>query len=116
MATSAFLARTGLVVVNNGVLLVNTSVMSLFSNGMYFTSGKLGINTNSISVTLHVFANDGILIPVGNTGQRPSAANGIIRYNQQTNRFEAVANNAYVEINTDLKVFNAAGTQIYPTP
>ena len=53
---------------------------------------SIGINTDSASVSLDVRANDAIRIPIGNTGQRPSSANGLFRYNSETNTFEGHTN------------------------
>ena len=55
----------------------------------------LAVNTASPAVTLHVAANDGVFIPVGNTAERPSGANGIFRYNSDDNAFEGYANGAW---------------------
>ena len=50
------------------------------------------VNTASPSVSLEIAANDAILIPIGNTAQRPAAANGSFRYNTDDNQFEGYAN------------------------
>lgn len=42
------------------------------------SAGKLVIPANGIALT----------IPVGNTGQRPSPANGMLRFNTDSNKFE----------------------------
>lgn len=55
----------------------------------------VGINTDSASVSLDIRANDAIFVPSGNTGQRPTGANGLFRYNTETNQFEGYANGAW---------------------
>lgn len=99
-----------------GTSVAANSTMVSIANEIYANNSRVGVNTSAAAVSFHISANDAISIPVGNTGQRPTAANGYIRYNAQTNRFEAVANSAWTEINTDLKIFNVSGTQLYPTP
>lgn len=80
MADKAFRVRHGLVVANNVLVTNGTSV---------------GVNTAAPSVSLEISANDAIKLPVGNTGQRPSSANGLIRYNSETSSFEGYANGAW---------------------
>ena len=87
MTQSDFRTRNGLVV-NNNILVVNA------------TSGTVGINTTSTSVTFTIAANDGIIIPIGNTGQRPSAAKGILRYNTDTDVVEVANSTTYVTFQT----------------
>jgi hypothetical protein len=116
MAVNPFVVRTGLIVGANAVV-VNSGTMAVFSNTLVVNTSTVGVNTNSAAVTFHIHANDAIRIPVGNTAQRPSpAANGFMRYNQETNRFEVVANSGWREVNVDLKIYNVSGTQLYPTP
>jgi len=45
--------------------------------------------------SLHVFGTDGIKIPNGTTAQRPTGANGVIRYNTTTSAFEGYSNSTY---------------------
>lgn len=78
---SAFFARNGLLV-NNGLI--------------YANNGMVGINTpNGPSYTLHINATDGVLVPVGNTAQRPANTSGLFRYNTDTASFEGFANGAW---------------------
>ena len=79
MADKEFIVRKGLVVANT-VLVVDGS------------NDRVGVNTASPSVSLEIAANDAILIPIGNTAQRPAAANGSFRYNTDDNQFEGYAN------------------------
>lgn len=64
-----------------------------FSNGStgIFTiknDGKVGIGTETPSVSLHILDTGGIIIPVGTEAQRPSEVKGTIRYNDDTSQFE----------------------------
>ena len=50
----------------------------------------LVVNATAADVSVHIASNDAILVPVGNTGQRPSAADGYFRYNSELGIFEGV--------------------------
>tara|TARA_R110000868_G_scaffold25423_2_gene99138 strand:- start:2649 stop:4139 length:1491 start_codon:yes stop_codon:yes gene_type:complete len=81
MSNREFQVRHGLIVANSF---------------LYSSSGKLAINSSSAAVyNLDVNGTDAIKFPSGNTGQRPPAANGIIRYNSETNGFEGYSNGAW---------------------
>jgi len=73
MANKNFIARHGLEVAN-GLFTAN--------------NGKAGVNTSSLTVTFEVNSNDAVRLPSGNTGQRPSGANGYIRINTETSELE----------------------------
>lgn len=99
MSDKDFKVRNGLMV-GNSVLIANT--LGLFVNTfltvnstVVYTTAKLGVNTTAPSVSLHVAANDGIQIPLGNTTQRPSSSNGVFRYNTDDNAFEGYSNGAW---------------------
>lgn len=79
MTDKPFIAKNGLQV--NGTLFVVNS-----------SSNSIGVNTSSPAVSLHINTTDGILVPVGNTGQRPTSANGLFRYNTDTASFEGFSN------------------------
>ena len=80
MADKEFQVRKGLVVANTVLV----------------TSGSnVGINTSSPSVSLHIQSKDAVLVPVGNTSDRPTGANGYFRYNSETNQFEGYANGSW---------------------
>jgi hypothetical protein len=66
-------------------------------NGL-IVSNNIGVNTESPSVSLDLRTTDAILVPSGNTGQRPTGANGYFRYNNQTNNFEGYANGAWSNV------------------
>ena len=71
---------------------------SNFDSGVLFVDGtnnRVGVNTSSPSVSLQVASNDAIIVPIGNTANRPTAANGMIRYNLDSNAFEGHSNGAW---------------------
>ena len=98
MANEPFVARHGLQV-SNTVLVVNGS--------------NVGVNTASPAYAITVNTTDGVRLPTGNTLQRPTTANGVIRFNSETNTFEGVANNTWNLIG-GIRVYDTANTQIYP--
>ena len=56
--------------------------------GIFNASGKFGLGTNSPSYSLHINHTDAMLVPVGTTAQRPTAAEGLFRYNSDDDKFE----------------------------
>jgi len=69
--------------------------ISVGNTEFYAYQAKVGINTATLTYNLNIIGTDGILVPVGNTGQRPTGANGVFRYNSETNAFEGYANGAW---------------------
>ncbi len=71
------------------------------------SNGKIGININSPLLSLHINSNDGVLIPVGTTLQRPNGQTGILRYNNTTSQFEGYGSNNWgslggvIDVNQD---------------
>lgn len=61
-------------------------------------NGNVGIQTASPAVALAVNTTDAILVPVGTTAQRPTAATGYIRYNTTTSQFEGYGSSAWAAI------------------
>lgn len=72
----------------------NAKSISLISNNtlrLYIdsTSGRIGINTQHPKASLHIASSDALILPVGNTAQRPvSPVVGMIRYNAETGKLE----------------------------
>ena len=64
-------------------------------NTTHTSDGKVGISTTTPRSTLDIASTDAIVVPVGNTVQRPNATfSGMIRYNTDTLEFEG----SYVDI------------------
>ena len=59
------------------------------------SAGNVGIGTTSPSVSLDINDTDAIKVPVGTTAQRPTAANGMLRYSTTDNQFEGYADGAW---------------------
>ena len=57
--------------------------------------GNVGINTNTPRCALDINDTDAIRIPAGTTGERPTAATGMIRYNSTLSTFEGYGANAW---------------------
>jgi len=90
LADKEFIVRKGLVVANT--VIVTDGANTKFDTDVLVVDGsndKVGVNTASPSVSLEIAANDAILIPIGNTAQRPTGANGMIRYNSDDSKFES---------------------------
>ncbi len=69
-----------------------------FDSGVLFVDGtnnRVGVNTTSPSVSLQISSNDAILLPLGNTSQRPTGSNGMFRFNSDTSTFEGFANGSW---------------------
>ena len=56
--------------------------------GRFNSTGKFVIGTGAPSYSLHVNSTDAMLVPVGTTAQRPTAAEGLFRYNSDDDKFE----------------------------
>ncbi len=52
------------------------------------SDGKVGINSATPAVQLHINSTDAIRVPVGTTGERPTGAAGYIRYNSSIASYE----------------------------
>jgi len=73
---------TGLKVNNNTIYVANSGT-------------NVGIGTTSPSVSLDISDTDAIQVPAGTTAQRPTAANGMLRYNSEDAQFEGYADGAW---------------------
>ena len=58
------------------------------ARGVWNNNGNFGINATDPSIILECNSTDGVLLPVGNTAQRPTGRQGIVRYNSDLERFE----------------------------
>jgi len=59
------------------------------------SSGNLGLGTQTPSVKLDISSTDAIKIPAGTTAERPTGANGMLRYNSDDAQFEGYADGAW---------------------
>jgi hypothetical protein len=93
---AADLQQAGLIV-NSTAITGGTSKKIVYDNvgtfgeaSVYYdnVNVRLGINSVSPGVTLEVSATDAVLLPVGNTSQRPTGSLGHIRYNTTLSSFE----------------------------
>ena len=74
---------------------VNTERMRISS------TGNIGVGITNPAVSLDISAKtDGIILPVGTTAQRPTAANGLIRYNTNAQSLETYVANNWVNVQT----------------
>jgi hypothetical protein len=84
----------------------------------YFVVKKgLSVNAVSPSVTVHIAANDAMLIPVGTTAQRPTGADGYIRYNYSNTALEYYSEGSWKSVVDDtqiLKIYDVSNNQIFP--
>ena len=62
------------------------------------TNFRLGIGTATPAVSLAVSATDAVLLPVGTTGQQPTGAAGMLRFNTTTTSFEGYNGSAWGSI------------------
>ena len=64
---------------------VNIDSNTLYVDGV---NNRIGLGTPSPAVTLDVSATDAIRVAAGTTGQRPTGAAGMLRYNSSLSQFE----------------------------
>ena len=64
---------------------VNIDANTLFLDGV---NNRVGIGTATPAVSLAVGATDAVLVPVGNSAQRPAGATGYVRYNTTSGSYE----------------------------
>jgi hypothetical protein len=112
-ATTGAVSLAGTLAVGNGgtgtaTAFTTGSVVFAGASGVYSqnnskvfwdnTNFRLGVGTASPSVTLAMSATDAILIPVGTTGQQPTGAAGMLRFNSSTSLFEGYNGTAWGSI------------------
>ena len=79
----------------------------------YVDSGndRVGVNTTSPRASLDIVGTDGIIVPVGTTGQRPSSpVEGLFRYNSTDRTFEGYSYNADQDVVEWGPIAGAGGT------
>ena len=73
-------------------------------------NGNIGLGTSSPSTSLHINHSDAIVIPVGTTAERPTGANGMIRYNSTLDQYEGYGSSVWsglggvIDIDQDTKI------------
>ena len=76
--------------------------MVLGNNSVVTTAlkGKVGIGTTApnAGASLHVGGTSSMIVPIGTTAQRPVAAQGMIRYNTTTSKFEGYTGTEWVDL------------------
>ena len=98
-ATTTTLTSTGAVSLDGGAFTFNETGADLDfrcesddNANMFVINGgddRIGIGTASPAYVLDIASStDAVRLPVGTTGQRPSAATGIIRFNSTTGKYE----------------------------
>ena len=80
---------------------------------------RKGLSVGNVApvVSVHITANDAMLVPVGNTSQRPTGANGYFRYNTTSTAFEMYAAGTWKTVADTtqlLKVYDSSNTQVFP--
>jgi len=83
----------------NGTGSVQVQNLSIYNNIISSVNSNANIVLTPQGTGSVIINNNGsLLIPVGNTGQRPAGANGMIRYNTITNRYEGYANGYWTNL------------------
>jgi len=80
------------------------------------SAGNVGVGTASPAVKLAISSTDAILIPVGTTGERPTAATGYLRFNSTTTQFEGYNGTAWSAVGGGSEINNdtATATNLFP--
>lgn len=127
-ATSGAITVAGTLVVGNGgtgsttftagriLFGAGTSALGNSAN-LFFDSanGRFGVNTATPSVTGSFVGTDAILIPNGTTGQRPTPAGGMLRFNSTTTEFEGYNGTAWASVGgAALSNDTATATNVFP--
>ena len=91
---------TGITAVGTLTSLAVTANVNVDSGTLFVDSvnNRVGVNTTAPSVSLQIAANDAIIMPIGNTTNRPAGSNGMFRYNQEVGAFEGYSNGAWGSI------------------
>ena len=127
-ATSGAVTVAGILVVGNGGtgLATITAGRILFGAGtsalgnsanLFFDSanGRLGVNTATPAVTVSFVGTDAMLIPNGTTGQRPTPASGMLRFNSTTTEFEGYNGTAWASVGgAALSNDTSTATDVFP--
>lgn len=83
------------------VLTTNGTAVYWSSAGVNTAAQYVWSNTHTFQNTVTFTTTGAIVLPIGTTAQRPTAANGMIRYNSNTRVIEAVANSTWTQLMAD---------------
>lgn len=109
---------TGLTTITAGRILFGAGTSALGNSANLFfdsANGRFGVNTATPSVTGSFVGTDAILIPGGTTGQRPTPASGMLRFNSTTTEFEGYNGTAWASVGgAALSNDTATATNVFP--
>lgn len=109
---------TGLTTITAGRILFGAGTSALGNSANLFfdsTNNRFGVNTATPSVTGSFVGTDAILIPGGTTGQRPTPASGMLRFNSTTTEFEGYNGTAWASVGgAALSNDTATATNVFP--
>jgi hypothetical protein len=74
--------------VNAVSISTSTNTVTIGTAAYHVSNGNMGIGNSTPAVKLSISSTDAVLLPVGNTGQRPAGNTGFIRYNTDLTTFE----------------------------
>jgi len=109
---------TGLTTITAGRILFGAGTSALGNSANLFfdsANGRFGVNTATPAVTGSFVGTDAILIPNGTTGQRPTPASGMLRFNSTTTEFEGYNGTAWASVGgAALSNDTSTATNVFP--
>jgi hypothetical protein len=107
---------TGLATITTGQVLYGNGTGSIStSSNLFFSGTKLGVNTSSPAVTAVFSGTDAIQLPSGTTGQQPTGAAGMLRFNSTTSQFEGYNGSAWASVGgSAISNDTSTATFVYP--
>jgi len=109
---------TGLTTLTTGQIPYGAGTSALGNSANLFfdsTNTRLGIGTASPAVTASFVGTDAMLIPNGTTGQRPTPASGMLRFNSTTTEFEGYNGTAWASVGgAALSNDTTTATNVFP--
>jgi hypothetical protein len=109
---------TGLATITSGRILYGAGTSALGNSAnLFFDSAntRLGVGTASPAVTASFVGTDAMLLPVGNTGQRPTGATGYLRFNTTTAAFEGFNGTSWTSVGgANVSNDTTTATPLYP--
>jgi len=109
---------TGLTTITAGRILFGAGTSAINNSANLFfdsANGRFGVNTATPSVTGSFVGTDAILIPNGTTGQRPTPASGMLRFNSTTTEFEGYNGTAWASVGgAALSNDTSTATDVFP--